>query len=193
MAAALVGLPATAFAVITGSAHDLSSQAYTTEICNVCHTPHDASATAETPLWNHDETGETFTVYSSVTLDAGALGQPAGVSKLCLSCHDGSVAIDSFGGVTGTTYISATNEVGTVLANDHPISFVYDAALVTADGELEPITAAAGTLGTIDEALLIGGNMECSSCHDVHSRDNIANLLQIDNAASALCLTCHIK
>ena len=193
VAAALVGLPATAFAVIAGSAHDLSGEAYTTEICNVCHTPHNASTVTAAPLWDHEETSATYTVYSSTTMDATP-GQPSGVSKLCLSCHDGSVAIDSFAGATGSTSVTGAALVGTALANDHPISFTYNTALATADGELfDPSTDTTSLGGTIAEDLLFTNSLECASCHDVHNAAGNANLLQIANTNSDLCLTCHAK
>src|ERR1041385_334859 len=61
-----------------------------TEVCIFCHTPH--RATGEQPLWNHAGSAATYTPYSSSTLKA-AVGQPTGASKLCLSCHDGTVAL----------------------------------------------------------------------------------------------------
>jgi predicted CXXCH cytochrome family protein len=193
VAAALIGLPATAFAVITGSAHDLSIYSYTTEICNVCHTPHNASTVTAAPLWDHTETSATYTVYSSVTLNASP-GQPSGVSKLCLSCHDGTVAIDSFAGNVGSTSVTGSALVGTALANDHPISFTYNTALANADGELfNPTVDTTSLGGTIDADLLFSSNLECASCHDVHNVAGNLYLLQIANTDSDLCLTCHDK
>jgi hypothetical protein len=46
----------------------------------------------------------TFTPFTSATLDA-IVGDPDGVSKLCLSCHDGVTAVDSFAGTTGTIFV----------------------------------------------------------------------------------------
>ena len=164
-----------------------------------CHAPHKNNNTTGL-LWNHAQTSTVFTLYSSSTLNAGMV-QPAGVSKLCLSCHDGTVALDSFGGNTGTNFIPSGDNLGTSLANDHPIGFTYDAALVTADGGLRATTSAANigpggaTTGTIASNLLIGGQVECASCHDVHNTKNAvtAKLLKISTAGSALCLTCHAK
>ncbi len=193
MAAALVGLPTVALAKISGSAHDLSAQSYTTEICNVCHTPHNADTTTAglaAPLWDHAITSTaTFTVYSSATLNA-SMGQPAGVSKLCLSCHDGSVALDAFAGSAGNVSNKMTGNamVGTNLANDHPVSFTYNTALSSADGELfDPSSK------TAVADLLFSEKVECSSCHDVHNTANLPKLLAVNNTNSALCLTCHDK
>src|ERR1051326_4728424 len=60
------------------------------EVCFFCHTPH--RGTGQTPLWNHTLSSVTYTPYSSSTAKA-TIGQPTGASKLCLSCHDGTVAI----------------------------------------------------------------------------------------------------
>ena len=201
--------------VIAGTAHDLSGKAYTGgQICVACHTPHGGNTSvADAPLWNHALTTATYTLYSSSTLNAGPLAQPSGVSKLCLSCHDGTVAIDAFGGTTpGTDFMTGKDAVGAAtqgsLANDHPIGFTYDAALVTLDGSLHN-TANAVTIGTggtrtktgtIASLLLFNGKLECASCHDVHNTFTASNgtgggapLLRVSKAGSAICLTCHNK
>lgn len=186
-----VAVSGSLFAVISGSAHDFATAGWngTGEICIVCHTPHNAMST-NGPLWNHTETSATFTLYSSPSLDATDLGQPAGVSKLCLSCHDGTVALDSFGGATGSTFITGTDNLGTDLSNDHPISFTYPS---TDTGLFDPTTTSSGLGSTISADLLVGGKVECSSCHDVHNKYNLSYLLKISNAGSALCLVCHNK
>jgi predicted CXXCH cytochrome family protein len=84
--------------------------------------------------------------------------------------------------------------LGIDLSDDHPISFLYDGALATADGSLhDPTTANSGLGGTIDEDMLFGGILQCASCHDVHNQGGFGNLLRVSNAGSALCLTCHDK
>ena len=182
---------------ISGTLHDFSTDTWNPggEICIVCHTPHNAMTSVPTaPLWNHDVTSQTFTVYSSPTLTATDVGQPSGSSKLCLSCHDGTVALDSFGGATGTNYLTGTALMGIDLSNDHPISFTYDTSLATTDGGLwDPATALSGLGDTIANDLLRSGEMECSSCHDVHNKYGNLSLLVMPNTASALCLTCHDK
>lgn len=64
------------------------------ETCIYCHTPHNADAIA--PLWNRklpEKSG--YTMYSSPNFDSGGQVSPDGISLACLSCHDGSVAVDS--------------------------------------------------------------------------------------------------
>lgn len=193
---------------IVGTQHDLSGNTYTGgEICIVCHTPHNADVSqGDAPLWNHTATTQTYTLYESSSLDAADLDQPAGVSKLCLSCHDGTVAIDSFGTTpTNTSFMTGDPAIGSDgLSNDHPVSFTYDTALANLDGELaDPATTTVtvGTTpsrtGTLAEVMLFGaGNdqIECSSCHDVHNTLAAGpKLLLVNQAGSALCLTCHTK
>jgi len=194
---ATVGLLAgsMASAQITGSEHDFSGAGFSGgEICVVCHAPHNNVANVTgAPLWNHEVTQATFTVYTSDTLDATDVTQPDGQSKLCLSCHDGTVAIDSFGGATGTNFVTGAALLDTNLSNDHPISFTYNSALAALDGGLrDPSVATSGLGSTIAADMLFGGSLECASCHDVHD-DTIAPFLRVSNAASALCLTCHDK
>lgn len=189
----VVAVPS-AMADITGSSHDFSGDTWSGgQICVVCHTPHSGDTSGNAPLWNHATTTATFTMYTSSTMDATSTS-PGGRSKLCLSCHDGTVALDSFGGNTGTTSISGAALLGTDLGNDHPISITYDSALATTDGELSDPTTALSDLGsTIEQDMLFSSMMECSSCHDVHNSAGVPDLLVKANTGSALCLTCHLK
>jgi len=180
------------FAAISGSAHDFSASGWNAsgEICITCHTPHNADTTvSDAPIWNHEITSETFTPYGT-TMAGTVVGAPNSMSLLCLSCHDGVTALDSFGGTAGGTTIGGTYNVGTDLTDDHPVSVTY----VEANG-LYPTTNSSGITGgtTIAADMLFSGNVECSSCHDVHNKYSIAGLLKKSNAASALCLTCHNK
>ncbi len=188
---------------IVGSAHDFKTKSWNTtgEICVVCHTPHNANTSvSNAPLWNHSLSAvASYTPYSSATMQSTA-GQPDGASKLCLSCHDGTVALENFGGkTTGSNMMSGGSLVGdgAKLSDDHPISMTYDAALSGLDKGLnDPTTTPSGVAGGghITDDLLIGGKMQCSSCHDVHnSVSGTTHLLRVSNAASALCLTCHKK
>ena len=193
----LVMVAGFAGAQILGSEHDFSSQGWgTNEICQPCHTPHNASIALPVVLWNHEVTAATYTLYTSGTMNA-TTGQPDGVSRACLSCHDGTVALDSFGGSTGQNFIGGDADFGTDLSNDHPVSFAYTDALAGIDGGLyPPTTESSGLGGTIAADMLFGDGsdqVECASCHDVHNAANLPSLLLKTNAGSALCLTCHAK
>ncbi len=74
---------------LVGSKHDLSTST-TPEPCVFCHTPHAASTTNPTPLWNRAVgTGKTFTTYTSQTMDSACPATPGPISMACLGCHDG--------------------------------------------------------------------------------------------------------
>ncbi len=180
---------------ITGSVHDFSGEGWSNgQICLPCHAPHN-NEPGMTPLWNHELSAAAYTTYSNtISMDA-TVGQPDGSSKLCLSCHDGTIAVDNYGGHTSTeTPLVGNDNLGDNLSNDHPISFIYDASLATNDGELfNPTVANSGLGGTIHADMLENSKMQCSSCHDVHNGSGISKLLLKGNSGSALCLTCHDK
>jgi predicted CXXCH cytochrome family protein len=189
-AVALVGMSFAmqASAGITGSPHDFSARGWgSSELCVFCHTPHNANVTAGT-LWNHGLTIATYTLYTSPTMNA-TTAQPGATSKLCLSCHDGTVAVDTFGTRTGTNFVTGGALLGTSLSNDHPIGFTYDAALATTDGGLVTPLNASQVVANVP---LYGAKVECASCHQVH--DNaLGDFLRVSNAGSGLCLKCHVK
>jgi len=191
---------------ITGTAHDFSSETWApaeNRMCGVCHTTHHAVDEPSAPLWNHESTSVAgYTLYSSPTFDnhgGTTITDPSASSKLCLSCHDGTVALENFGGITtGTTYIPANSRIGGItgdnLSRDHPISFEYTDALAAADGGLfAPTSSNSGLGGTIAEDMLFNNRMECASCHDVHNKYSVTHLLKLSNINSELCLTCHNK
>lgn len=196
---------------ISGTAHDMSGQGFSGgQICVVCHTPHNSdTSVTEAPLWNHSLTAQTFTMYSSGNLDATQDAQPTGTSKLCLSCHDGVTAIDSFGGNVGSNFVGGSKAIGggDMLADDHPISITFDAALSTTDpGLYNPTTRTViigeggdkTRSGTVASLMLSGGKVQCTSCHDVHNNfvgpgSNDQPFLKVSKASSKLCLTCHNK
>jgi len=69
----------------------------TEEICIFCHTPHGGDNGAPVPLWNKVLTTSTFKTYDQLgTSTYDAAQAPIGsVSLACLTCHDGSQAIDN--------------------------------------------------------------------------------------------------
>jgi hypothetical protein len=194
--ATLLALPANSQAAggIAGSAHDFSSKTWNTRagVCSTCHSAHNTDLNQIAPLWSHATSGATFTPYSSPSMQATP-GLPSGVSLACLSCHDGTVAINQgIGGLSGTAeFIDPAAKIGPDLHNTHPISFDYTSALAISDPGLEdPVTYKIGDAKTklsvttppvpaswsgtsltgksIKQALLVGDKMECSSCHDIH-------------------------
>jgi hypothetical protein len=196
--AALVGLTGTVNAQITNSAHDFSSYAWSGgEICKPCHTPHFANVAAGR-LWNHALTTATYTMHEGPGTAVANLDR---TSRLCMSCHDGTVALDSFGGTTGTNFVPGSANIGTDLTDDHPIGSdaIYPTATSTSFNPQNTSHQVPGTWGTlrlrewIDPTGTPQYVVGCRTCHDPHNRGNYGHMLQFSNASSHLCLTCHIK
>ena len=179
-------------ATIVGTKHDMSALTNAGgQLCVSCHTPHNAQTTQLIPLWNHTATNATFTVYSSASMVA-APGQPSGWSKACMSCHDGTIALDSFGGMASSgAKLTGASLLGNDLTNDHPVSITYDAALAAAKRDMvSPVSAS--FVDSAKTVPLFAGKLECSTCHNSHDNTN-GNFLRKSNARSALCLSCHTK
>ena len=176
LAALLVTLSGAAFAQptsgIAATRHNLgsgpgiagrNSVSDTAEVCVFCHTPHGADTGAPAPLWNKrlgvagaPAGGGTYTSYATLSTPSldGTVADVGSISMACLSCHDGTQAMDNIinapgsGGVTadggaigGLAYtwtgsrVSPTGvltngggfiaNLGTDLSNDHPIGIQY--------------------------------------------------------------------
>jgi hypothetical protein len=218
---------------IIGTPHDFSGESWNVSssdpntVCGACHQPHNADSTV-VPLWGHETTAATFQMYNTANVPVSDLqsapdAQPAGPSKACLSCHDGTVAVNSFGGtIQGGTGIAITNSarLGTDLTHSHPISLTYDSSIAGVGAGkdkwlfnpdtkqvLQPDSGAfvTGNDMTVNGFLLGGKHrLECSSCHDVHNQEgspySIANnskLVKIMGTqagkGSLLCRSCHDK
>ena len=195
---------------IVGSAHDLQSAGTSAfkgvagesadEICVYCHTPHNAQEAV--PLWNRNAPTAVLNYANaagSATLDhtLGAVSVTS-ISGKCLSCHDGSISPSAVANArvtdSGVAITVASAAFLDNLDNDHPVAFVYSSGL-DKDGP-----AGISSLDTIANATADGiqffgaadNEVECASCHKVHD-DAITPFLRTSNAASALCLACHIK
>jgi predicted CXXCH cytochrome family protein len=185
--AVAVGVPA--FAEIEGSAHDFSADAWSGfQICAPCHTPHNASGDAA--LWARSPLADQgpYTLWSSDDI----LGTE---SLTCLSCHDGTLALE---GVGGSTFMTGDALIGTDLLNDHPVGVAYSTStsatrwqVPTANSRTTDIKDLGDLYIYLDDAGT-DYRVECASCHDVHG-SGIAALLRTSNAGSALCLSCHIR
>lgn len=196
IAAAMLLIAGVAYgATIVGSSHDIRSQTggATTEVCIFCHTPHNASTTLPVVLWNHAATTATYQLYQSATLQ-GTVSQPSGVSKACLSCHDGTVAVNALqGGTLGTAqFVSGGARLGTNLQSHHPVSVTYrndlDPGLRTPTGS----NIASGSVSLPLFGTATPFSVECGSCHNVHDPAN-APFLRVANTNSQMCTTCHLK
>jgi predicted CXXCH cytochrome family protein len=194
VAGLVVGVGSEAMAGIAGSAHDFTGTGWNPsgEICVVCHTPHDANLTVpDSPLWNHEVTSAVYDVYSSPTMDV-PVSQPGSVSLLCLSCHDGTVALDSFGGATGEEHIGSDRDITTDLRDDHPVGIAWQHQTLDSPscGACHIVSPSVEYFGPP----FYDGNVECASCHDPHDGGAAEpGLLRRTLAGSALCLWCHGK
>jgi hypothetical protein len=170
-----------------------------TQVCVFCHTPHEATPSIVAPLWNRTISTSTYIPYQSSSLDA-TVGQPGGSSKLCLSCHDGTMGVDKVNALNGAKNATIamvttggvalaspvtmpnanttgfTRNLGVNLSNDHPISFTYDSTLATKDGELRApensiVKTRVAQTNTRPPMPLEGGQVQCTTCHDPHLND----------------------
>jgi len=165
------------------------------KVCVFCHTPHNSSPSS--PLWNHTFSGDTYTAYNSSTLDTTSSSMAAlsgSTTKLCLSCHDGTIALGDLANMNISVSDSsgskldadeslantASANLGTDLSDDHPVLF-------KPEGDLEVNTKADG-VKLYDDV----GYLQCTSCHNPHN-NTYDNFLVRDNTDSALCTTCHDK
>jgi predicted CXXCH cytochrome family protein len=118
---------------------------------------------------------------------------PTGSSKLCLSCHDGTIALGktlsrgqfSMQAVDVQGRMNGRSVLGTNLSDDHPISIV----LVPGTQVTNPPV---GSPVKLDEH----GRVQCRSCHDPHQMDidpTALKFLVMSNSSSGLCTECHQK
>lgn len=204
-ASVLAALAASANGQIALSDHNFSGYGWSdNQICKPCHTPHGSNETVGR-LWNHALTTATYQMHrgtgtAEVNIDSS--------SRLCLSCHDGTVALDNFGGrTTGTSFVAGSKNIGTNLNNDHPIgsdaiyttsttSTSYNPMTINSTGTSASVTFGGNTLRLRPWVNSTGATqfvVGCSSCHTVHNTGNFDHMLRFNNSGSALCLTCHIK
>ncbi|KKL58728.1 hypothetical protein LCGC14_2222470, partial [marine sediment metagenome] len=110
---------------------------------------------------------------------------------MCLGCHDGQTALDSFGGVTGSTVMTGSEVIGTDLTDDHPVGVDYGTST-----RLAPVGSIWGSHPGIPVGFgglpLYGtdNKIECTTCHTPHSNTN-GDFLRISNDGSAMCIACH--
>ncbi len=158
----------------------------TTRVCVFCHTPHNSNT--DIPLWNKDTTTAVYTLYGSPTLSA-SVNQPDGTSRVCLSCHDGTISVGAVKNPavtfsmlnTNNGLLTGSSNLGTDLSDDHPVSFTP-----VPGNELN--NPPAGDAVSLDHT----GKLQCTSCHDPHDDTNGYFLVK-SNLNSGVCKTCHSK
>lgn len=201
-------IAAPAMAVITGSKHDFRAVgggypiAGVTDICSSCHVPH--QPLMNVPLWGHALSTHTFQLYNTnaqysgintAAYNASPEAFSGSMSRACLSCHDGSVA------VVGATFITQASanwmlydngaKVGggtgvpdSGMKGSHPVAVNYNTVRTNQPTEYANIAA--------DPDVHLEANLvQCTTCHNAHNE--FARMLVKANTNSALCLTCHTK
>jgi len=164
--------------------------------CLYCHVPHSGVANPNGALWSQQLSSQTYSTYSSTTLhNTGMQPMLGGDSSLCLSCHDGTVAVGQtqpFGQIQMTGNMYPADKFGTNLQGSHPFSLklpLVDAA------DLVPSLATSHTTADPTGAVkLINNDVECTSCHTPHAQavDMVSkNFLVRDSSSGQLCTSCH--
>lgn len=159
------------------------------QVCIFCHAPHNTSGLR--PLWNRELSIAGYQIYRSTTLDAQP-GQPTGSSKLCLSCHDGTIALGRVLSraeqirMSGEDFIPAgLSNLGTDLSDDHPISFFFTPGVAASDRQLK---SPAGLPAEV--RLDANQQLQCTSCHDPH-HNRYGDFLVKRPEFGELCMACH--
>jgi predicted CXXCH cytochrome family protein len=180
--------------VVAGGPHDLSNGSgvrntnatINGQTCVFCHTPHGGSNTIA--LWNRGApTGAAYQLYTSSTSDVTTTSAQLANSGsgACLSCHDGTIAMDVLTNVNGIAFAAAvaftrqgTSKaiytatgggasnvmsgglpfLGTDLRNDHPVAIAYETARAATPTEFvtQVITGAKITVGTTNPVPIYG-------------------------------------
>ncbi|MCP4900632.1 MAG: hypothetical protein GY906_27020 [bacterium] len=176
------------------------------EVCKFCHIPH--TAVVATPLWGHALSNVQRYEVAAVRTDedrAVYAPQPDGSSRLCLSCHDGTVALGDVAGEREPIRMAGSQMlvrgrggyIGTDLSGSHPISFVVPESDISGPGGDRDI----GTrpLSAIKDDFFVkldeDGKMQCTSCHDPHRDENFrpgkVPHFWVKSTVEEVCLTCH--
>jgi hypothetical protein len=201
------------FEGVAGTLHNLSAQGpgeirslTETEVCKFCHVPH--SAEEPVPLWGHALSEARYEVpqLRAGRVVAEPAPQPDGSSRLCLSCHDGTVALGDIAGepspipMVGGERLgpSRPGHIGTDLSGSHPVSFVVrDLDVDTFDRESDMGLRPLGAMQSDDRVRLDAeGKMQCTTCHDPHSdrfyQPGRVPRFWVKATVSEVCLTCHV-
>jgi predicted CXXCH cytochrome family protein len=163
--------------------------------CQYCHAPHSGVGGA-TPLWSQVLSTQTYATYANPAAQNTTVQPTLGsASTLCLSCHDGTVAVGTsapYGKITLTGSIPKTDIFGANLQSSHPFSLKLP--LQDASNLVSTLAASQTTTDTTHKVQLIAGNVECTTCHNPHvqSIDQVAaKFLVRDNINGGICLSCH--
>ena len=159
------------------------------EICFFCHVPHRGGRGGN----NRPDTSASYTPYASSTQRAARPEVLGESTRLCMSCHDGTIALgqtrrdSQFLPTQGTLADGRLGDrpsnLGTDLRSSHPVSVSAPASFELKDPGPGPVKQDAR------------GKVQCTSCHDPHQSANAVegNFLVKTNRQGELCLSCHAK
>jgi hypothetical protein len=138
--------------------------------CVFCHAPH-SSVSGANPLWNQTLSKQTYTPYTSSSYhEQGNTQPPLGRStSLCLSCHDGTVAVGQtavYGPIPMTGSMNSGDVFGSNLSASHPVSLVTP--LKDSPDLVASVAAQGKTADPLRKVTLPNGTVECNSCHNPH-------------------------
>src|SRR6202166_1365283 len=164
--------------------------------CTFCHAPHSGLG-GVTPLWNQTLSKATYTPYTSTTYNDQGNTQPTlgTTSSLCLSCHDGTVAVGrtaAYGTLPVTGTMNSMDSFGSNLSGTHPFGMVLP--MKDASNLVASLVSQGKTADPTGAVKLINGNIECTSCHNAHVQgtDIIAQKFLVrDSSSGQMCLACH--
>ncbi len=176
-----------------------------TEVCKFCHIPHNASVPS--PLWSRRLSSVDYQTPSIRTPQGDRITapQPDGSSRLCLSCHDGTIALGEIAGeprritMAGGPRLGPGRKgfLGTDLSGSHPISFVVpDGDYGTSDTDRDMgLKTLSAIRGSSEVRIDSEGKMQCTTCHDPHRdryyREGTVPRFWVLPTVEEVCLTCH--
>lgn len=181
------------------------------EVCVYCHSSHGGPnwlAGPRAPLFNRPRPNSSYRMPEHDAMRMLQDPTPSDRSRLCLSCHDGSIGLDRVIN-RPNTYLgpapadhpidecedchSGGSPAGGIdwegvwfrpdMRKQHPVSVQYDPT--RRPGQFRP-----GTSTDVGGLPLFNGKVECPTCHEPHSQQN-RYFLRRSNLGNSLCLVCH--
>lgn len=165
------------------------------EVCIFCHASHQASA--ETPLWNLRGGGEVRVERSTGGPTGGE--EIDGASVLCMTCHEGSVALGSVRNrnepirFQGVDRLERPTQSGPLHGSGaHPVSRVMEARpRPQQNGTWLKDPSSARVQARLDPE----GEVQCTSCHDPHADiwydAGVVPRFWLDPTVTETCERCH--
>ena len=198
---------------VEGTRHNLSvtgpgpvKAAAEDRICVFCHAAHVPAGPG--PLWNHQTSGVVdYLPYSSPLMGSTPAGVD-GASRLCLSCHDGTIAVGAVRGASGPLQMLRTDAAGRLradapsnlgvdLSGAHPVSVDHRTAMRRRSRNARTTLLDPRGLARFRGAPLLDprGRVQCTSCHDPHvdpaaTGANVPPFWKGDTF-SEVCVACH--